>query len=160
MLRSADSVYKYYHIRNEDTCVIHTTCISKVLRCNIAISFPVYSSPIPRLPPMIKFVLFSIQLVLVVGLNFDSCHVPTLFLSLHCGVEHTVQSSGGHTEGEGEILTFEDACSVCSTVKWGRAWCLFSHEWCQGRKDGRKGLIVRGHTRTVKVPGNLWCVRS
>ena len=30
------------------------------------------------------------------------------------------------------------------TVKWERAWYLFSHEWRQYRKGGRKGLIVRG----------------
>ena len=48
------------------------------------------------------------------------------------------------------------------TEKWERAWYLFSHEWHQDRKDGRKGLIVHGHTRPrtakeAKVPaaGNL-----
>ena len=67
VLRPADSVYKYYHIRYKDTCIIHTTCISKVLRCNIAISFPVYSVLVPRLLAMIKNCVFSVQLALVVG---------------------------------------------------------------------------------------------
>ena len=41
---------------------------------------------------------------------------------------------------------------ACSTVKRERAWYLFSHERRQDRKDGRKGLIVCGHTglRTAK----------
>ena len=39
-----------------------------------------------------------------------------------------------------------------STVKWERAWYLFSREWHQDRKGGRKGLIVHGRTgpRTAK----------
>ena len=46
-----------------------------------------------------------------------------------------------------------------------RAWYLFSCEWRQDRKDGRKGLIVRGCTgpRTAKranVAGNLTHVSS
>ena len=52
-----------------------------------------------------------------------------------------------------------------STVKRERAWYLFSREWRQDRKDGRKGLIVRGCTgpRTAKranVAGNLPHVSS
>ena len=31
---------------------------------------------------------------------------------------------------------------IVRTVKWERAWYLFSCEWNQDRKDGRKGLIV------------------
>ena len=47
-----------------------------------------------------------------------------------------------------------------SPVKWERAWYLFSHEWRQDRKGGRKGLIVSGHTgprtaKRAKVPGSL-----
>ena len=47
-----------------------------------------------------------------------------------------------------------------NTVKRERAWYLFSREWHQDRKGGRKGLIVRGRTgpRTVKrakVQGSL-----
>ena len=34
-----------------------------------------------------------------------------------------------------------------STEKRERAWYLFSREWRQDRKDGRKGLIVRGCTQ-------------
>ena len=46
------------------------------------------------------------------------------------------------------------------TVKRERAWYLFSREWCQDRKGGRKGLIVRGHTgprtaKRTKVQGSL-----
>ena len=39
-----------------------------------------------------------------------------------------------------------------STVKRERDWYLFSHEWRQERKDGRKGLSVGGHIgpRTAK----------
>ena len=33
-----------------------------------------------------------------------------------------------------------------SMVKWERTWYIFSREWCWDRKDGRKGLIVRGCT--------------
>ena len=33
---------------------------------------------------------------------------------------------------------------ACSTEKQERAWYLFSCEWHQDRKDGRKGLIARG----------------
>ena len=52
-----------------------------------------------------------------------------------------------------------------STVKWERAWYFFSREWRQDRKDGRKGLIMRGCTRprTAKranVVGNLQHVSS
>ena len=52
-----------------------------------------------------------------------------------------------------------------STEKRERAWYLFSREWCQDRKDGRKDLIVRGCTgpRTAKranVAGDLLHVSS
>ena len=56
--------------------------------------------------------------------------------------------------------------SVASrTVKRERAWYLFSREWRQDRKGGRKGLIVRGCTgprtaKRAKVPGNLPHVSS
>ena len=51
-----------------------------------------------------------------------------------------------------------------STEKQEKAWYLFSHEWCQDRRDGRKALIVCGahwtkNTR-AKVPGNLPHVSS
>jgi len=47
-----------------------------------------------------------------------------------------------------------------STVKRERAWYLFSREWRQDRKGGRKGLIVRGRTgprtaKRAKVQGSL-----
>ena len=43
---------------------------------------------------------------------------------------------------------------VSSMVKQERAWYIFSHEWHQDRKDGRKGLIVHVRTgpRTAKEP--------
>ena len=52
-----------------------------------------------------------------------------------------------------------------STEKRERACYLCSHEWCQDRKDGSKGLIVRGCTgprtaKRAKVPGNLTHVSS
>ena len=52
-----------------------------------------------------------------------------------------------------------------STEKRERAWYLFSHEWRQDRKNGKKGLIVHGCTgpRTPKrasVAGNLLHVSS
>ena len=52
--------------------------------------------------------------------------------------------------GKGNILaSFPDPAQLSfasSTVKRERAWYLFSREWHQDRKDGRKGLIVCGHT--------------
>ena len=36
------------------------------------------------------------------------------------------------------------ASIACSTEKRERAWYIFSREWCQDRKGGRKGLIKRG----------------
>ena len=51
-----------------------------------------------------------------------------------------------------------------STEKRERAWYLFSHEWCQDRRDGRKALIVCGahwaKNTKAKVPGNLPHVSS
>ena len=49
---------------------------------------------------------------------------------------------------------------ACSTVKQERAWYLFSREWRQDRKGGRKGLIVCGRTgprtaKRAKVQGSL-----
>ena len=51
-----------------------------------------------------------------------------------------------------------------STEKRERAWYLFSREWRQDRKDGRKDLIVCGCTgpRTAKranLAGNLITAR-
>ena len=35
---------------------------------------------------------------------------------------------------------------ACSTEKWERAWYIFSLEWHQDRKDGRKGLVQAQNT--------------
>ena len=52
-----------------------------------------------------------------------------------------------------------------SMEKRERAWYLFSREWCQDRKDGRKSLIVHGCTgprtaETANIAGNLPHVSS
>ena len=39
---------------------------------------------------------------------------------------------------------------VCSMEKLKRAWYLFSREWHQDRKDGRKELIVHWHTGPIE----------
>ena len=49
-----------------------------------------------------------------------------------------------------------------SMEKRERAWYLFSREWRRDRKDGRKGLIVRGCTgprtaKTANVAGITYC---
>ena len=49
---------------------------------------------------------------------------------------------------------------TCCTDKQERTWYLFLYEWRRDRKDGRKGLIVCGHTglkfaKRAKVPGKL-----
>jgi len=49
---------------------------------------------------------------------------------------------------------------TCSTEKWERAWYLFSCEWCQDRKDGRKGFNCAWadwaqNSEKSQVPGNL-----
>ena len=43
----------------------------------------------------------------------------------------------------------------------GPSWYLFSREWCQNRKEGRKGFIVRGCTgpriaKTAKLPYHVY----
>ena len=54
-----------------------------------------------------------------------------------------------------QLASFPGPAQLSVTIsmeKRERAWYLFSREWCQDRKDGRKGLIVRGCTepRTAK----------
>ena len=58
------------------------------------------------------------------------------------------------------LASFPGPTIAFSMVKRERAWYLFSRDWRQDRKGGRKGLIVRGRTgprtvKTAKVQGSL-----
>ena len=74
--------------------------------------------------------------------------------------EDRIQKSDTHTQTHRHIALFPGPAQLfvaSSTVKRERGWYLLSREWHQDRKDGRKGLIVHGHTRprtmkTAKVP--------